>query len=96
MRYVAKSKPRPGDPIPDLVESLLAELGEDPARPGLRATPERVSRALRQLTDGYGVKPEDVIADAVFALFTVFVSTTCCRSSAAATSVTYLVAKSWA
>ena len=29
-------------------------------------TPERVARALRELTDGYGVKPEDVIADAIF------------------------------
>ena len=63
---MAKTKPRPGDQIPDLVESLLAELGEDPHRQGLRATPERVSRALRQLTDGYGVMPEDVIKDAVF------------------------------
>ncbi|TMD14376.1 MAG: GTP cyclohydrolase I FolE [Chloroflexi bacterium] len=50
----------------ELVESLLLELGEDPARQGLKATPDRVSRALRELTDGYGVKPEDVIADAVF------------------------------
>src|SRR5260370_40888878 len=66
IRGMAKSKRIPGDPIPDLVETLLAELGEDPHRQGLRATPERVSRALRQLTDGYGVKPEDVIADAVF------------------------------
>jgi GTP cyclohydrolase IA len=62
--------PRPklktGDQIPDLIEALLAELGEDPGRAGLRATPDRVSRALRELTDGYGVSPEDVIADAVF------------------------------
>jgi len=63
---MAKSKPRPGDQIPDLVEALLAELGEDPDRQGLKATPARVSRALRQLTDGYGVDPEDVISAAVF------------------------------
>jgi len=63
---VAAPKPKPGDPIADLVESLLGELGEDPDRPGLKTTPDRVSRALRELTDGYGVKPEDVIADAVF------------------------------
>jgi GTP cyclohydrolase I len=63
---VAKSKPRVGDQIPDLVESLLVELGEDPERQGLKQTPARVSRALRQLTDGYGVQPEDVIAGAVF------------------------------
>jgi len=63
---MAAPKPTPGDPIPELVESLLIELGEDPRRQGLKATPDRVSRALRELTDGYGVKPEDVIADAVF------------------------------
>jgi GTP cyclohydrolase I len=63
---VAKTKPRVADQIPDLVESLLVELGEDPDRQGLKATPARVARALRQLTDGYRVKPEDVIAGAVF------------------------------
>ena len=63
---MAAPKPKPGDPIADLVESLLVELGEDPDRPGLKTTPDRVSRALRELTDGYGVRPEDVIADAVF------------------------------
>jgi GTP cyclohydrolase I len=63
---VAKSKPRLGDPIPELIESLLAELGEDPERQGLKATPERVSKALRQLTDGYGVQADEVISEAVF------------------------------
>jgi GTP cyclohydrolase I len=66
MPYVAKSKPRLGDPIPALIDSLLAELGEDPERQGLSATPERVSKALRQLTDGYGLRAEDVISGAVF------------------------------
>jgi GTP cyclohydrolase I len=63
---MARTAPTPGDPIAELVDSLLVELGEDPSRPGLKATPERVSRALRELTDGYGVKPEEVVADAVF------------------------------
>jgi len=63
---VAAPRPKPGDPIAELVESLLVELGEDPARQGLKATPDRVSRALRELTDGYGVKPEEVIAEAIF------------------------------
>jgi GTP cyclohydrolase IA len=61
-----KHKPSPRDPIPELIESLLAELGEDPERQGLKATPERVSKALRQLTDGYGVQADDVISEAVF------------------------------
>jgi len=63
---VATPRPKPADPIAELVESLLVELGEDPSRQGLKATPDRVSRAFRELTDGYGVKPEEVIADAVF------------------------------
>src|SRR5437762_11266000 len=63
---MARPDPKPGDPIIEMVESLLVELGEDPDRQGLKATPERVSRALRELTDGYGVKPEEVVADAIF------------------------------
>jgi GTP cyclohydrolase I len=63
---MARAKPAEQDPIPPLVESLLAELGEDPSRDGLRATPDRVARALRELTDGYHVSPDDVIANAVF------------------------------
>ena len=63
---MARPNPKPGDPIAELVESLLVELGEDPDRPGLKATPDRVSRAMRELTDGYGIKPEEVVADAIF------------------------------
>jgi len=63
---MAKAKPRAGDHIPELVESMLLELGEDPSRQGLKGTPGRVSRALRELTDGYGVNAAQVIAGAVF------------------------------
>ena len=62
---MAKPKVR-ADQIPDLIESLLSELGEDPSRAGLKATPARVSRALRQLTDGYGVDPDAIVGGAVF------------------------------
>lgn len=63
---MAQAKAKHGDVIADLIEPLLVELGENPRRQGLRATPERVSRALRELTDGYGVRPEDVVAGAIF------------------------------
>jgi GTP cyclohydrolase I len=66
MLDMATPKVKAEDPVAELVESLLVEIGEDPDRQGLKATPDRVSRALRELTDGYGVKPEDVIADAIF------------------------------
>jgi len=63
---MARPAPKPGDPIEDLVASLLVELGEDPDRQGLQATPDRVARALRELTNGYGLEPEEVVADAIF------------------------------
>ncbi|HXF96619.1 MAG TPA: GTP cyclohydrolase I FolE [Gemmatimonadales bacterium] len=49
-----------------LVRDLLARLGEDPDREGLRATPARVEASLRWLTRGYGISVEDVIGDALF------------------------------
>jgi GTP cyclohydrolase I len=49
-----------------LVRSILVQLGEDPAREGLRNTPARVAASLRWLTRGYQMSVEDVIGDAVF------------------------------
>lgn len=50
----------------DLIERLLAALGEDPAREGLRETPRRVSDSLRFLTSGYTTDIDDLINDALF------------------------------
>ncbi|HEX6547307.1 MAG TPA: GTP cyclohydrolase I FolE [Candidatus Dormibacteraeota bacterium] len=55
------------DRLPPLIEELLGQLGEDPTREGLVETPQRVARALRDLTDGYRVDPMDAIGDALFA-----------------------------
>ncbi len=52
----------------ELFEKVLAELGEDPTREGLRKTPERVSKALRYMTKGYD---EDAVAILRSALFSV-------------------------
>ena len=49
-----------------LVHEMLARLGEDPERDGLKATPARVAASLQWLTRGYGMSVEDVIGDAVF------------------------------
>jgi GTP cyclohydrolase IA len=54
------------DDVPRLVERLLREIGEDPARPGLVDTPDRVARSLRHLTDGYAMDAADAIGDALF------------------------------
>ena len=58
--------PRFEDHVPDLVERLLAELGEDPKREGLVETPDRVARSLRFLTEGYSLDARDAIGDALF------------------------------
>ena len=52
--------------IARLIRDLLAELGENPEREGLRKTPERVARSLLFLTSGYRTTAEEVINDAVF------------------------------
>jgi GTP cyclohydrolase I len=54
--------------IADLVRVMLAQIGEDPAREGLRRTPERFERALRYLTSGYHQDPEKVLSGAMFAV----------------------------
>ncbi|HET7432852.1 MAG TPA: GTP cyclohydrolase I FolE [Nocardioides sp.] len=43
------------------VRELLAAVGEDPEREGLRETPARVARAYAELTSGLHQRPEDVL-----------------------------------
>ena len=50
----------------DLVRQLLVELGEDPSREGLAATPKRVAKSLKFLTGGYGADVDEVINKALF------------------------------
>ena len=58
-------RPEPGSFAP-LVRQLLAALGEDPDREGLSRTPDRVEKALRFLTRGYGQDPAEVLNEALF------------------------------
>jgi len=48
------------------VRALLAGMGEDPDREGLDKTPERVEKALKFLTNGYGQDPRALINEALF------------------------------
>ena len=58
---------REGDrPIAPLIHALLTSLGEDPARDGLRRTPERVDKALRYLTSGYHADISKILNDAFY------------------------------
>ncbi|MDL1873082.1 GTP cyclohydrolase I FolE [Deltaproteobacteria bacterium PRO3] len=50
----------------DLIRQLLKEIGEDPEREGLQKTPGRVARALKFLTQGYAMDPQEVINGAKF------------------------------
>jgi GTP cyclohydrolase I len=53
-------------PFEQLVREMLEQLGEDPAREGLRQTPARVEASLKWLTRGYQMSVEDVIGNAIF------------------------------
>jgi GTP cyclohydrolase I len=53
-------------PFPDLVAEMVRRLGDDPERPGMAKTPERVEASMRFLTKGYRETPEEVIGDALF------------------------------
>jgi GTP cyclohydrolase I len=50
----------------EIIARMLAELGEDPSREGLRDTPQRVERALRFLTSGYTGDVDAVLNNALF------------------------------
>jgi GTP cyclohydrolase I len=49
-----------------IVERMLTELGEDPAREGLLRTPHRVAKAMQFLTNGYSQDIHKVLNNAVF------------------------------
>lgn len=49
-----------------LVEQMLANLGEDPERDGLKRTPLRVAKAMDFLTSGYQTSVEEVVNEALF------------------------------
>ena len=50
----------------DLIRKCWTELGEDPTREGLLATPRRVEQSLRFLTEGYRADIDQVLNNALF------------------------------
>lgn len=54
--------------IYEAVREILFEIGEDPDREGLIATPARVVEMYKELTKGYKESPEGVVNDAIFNL----------------------------
>jgi GTP cyclohydrolase IA len=52
--------------VEQAVRDILTEVGEDPDREGLRATPARVHRMYGELLAGYWVDPERLLNNAIF------------------------------
>ena len=50
----------------ELIRKLLTLIGENPDRPGLQRTPERMAEAWKFLTRGYHQDPHQVVNGAVF------------------------------
>lgn len=48
------------------VRTLLLHIGEDPERPGLLKTPDRVMRMLSEMSQGLQLSEEEVIGDAIY------------------------------
>lgn len=67
---VSKTRP-PGDTetnseFESLIKRELELLGEDPDREGLLATPARVAKALKWMTQGYGSSAREVVGNGIF------------------------------
>lgn len=52
--------------VEEAVSQMLRAFGEDPERPGLKNTPERVARMFTELLCGYRQDPKLIINDALF------------------------------
>ena len=60
--------PDPGSPdkIERMAGEILTILGEDIERDGLRATPKRYAKVMRELTQGYAQDPKAILQSALF------------------------------
>jgi len=52
--------------IAAMMNKILVQIGEDPAREGLVRTPERAEKALRFLTSGYQTNVAEIVNGALF------------------------------
>lgn len=59
-------KPYENERVLKITEQLLAAIGEDPKREGLKRTPERMMKAYDFLTSGYRKNIKEVINQAIF------------------------------
>ncbi len=54
------------DPLETAALQILKALGEDPRREGLKKTPQRMARALREITSGYTADIDKIFNGAFF------------------------------
>ncbi len=52
--------------IESLIKDLIAEIGENPDREGLKNTPERVAKSWDYFSSGYRINIEDIVNGAIF------------------------------
>jgi len=52
--------------LAELYSTVLKYLGEDPAREGLKNTPDRVAKSIQFLTHGYHIDPAKMLSSARF------------------------------
>jgi GTP cyclohydrolase I len=67
-KTIALAKPEETETIAGLIRRMIVLLGEDPAREGLRRTPERFEKALRFLTSGYRQDSDAILNGATFSV----------------------------
>jgi GTP cyclohydrolase I len=58
----------PKESIADMMRKVIALVGEDPEREGLRKTPERFEKAIKFLTSGYHQNLDNVLNGATFSV----------------------------
>lgn len=52
--------------IADKYKDIINLIGENPEREGLKKTPERIAKSLKYLTNGYDLKPEEILKSAMY------------------------------
>ena len=52
--------------LKDNFYNILEQIGEDPLRNGIVKTPERASKAMQFLTQGYNIDPQEILTSAMF------------------------------
>ena len=50
----------------EAIRTILAAIGENPDREGLRDTPLRVKKSMEYLMQGYAMNPDEIIGKAIF------------------------------